>query len=132
MLSYREGRPDHCLLCYPSPQIFGSLGISADTTLLLQSLNSIVALIAQFFCVVFIDKLGRRSPLMVCNIISGCTFAVGAALQARFPNDGVNFNAKAGVAFVAMTWIFNAAFSFGVGPCEQKKQSSPSHCRHHH
>lgn len=42
-----------------------------------------------------------------------------SALQARFPADPANpegTNVSASYAFVIMTWIFNFAFSLGIGP----------------
>ncbi|CAO1636529.1 unnamed protein product [Parajaminaea phylloscopi] len=101
---------------YYSPQIFATMGFSSDKTLLLQSINSIVAICGEVACVLFIDKLGRRGPLITANMVAGSTFCVVAALQASFPNSGNNFNQSAAIAFVAMTWIFNLSFSSGIGP----------------
>lgn len=101
---------------YYAPAIFGTMGFSNNKVFLLQSLNSIVALAGEAACVLFVDKLGRRWPLIICNAMAGAMFAVGAALQASFPNDGPHFNKHAAVAFVAMTWIFNFFFSAGIGP----------------
>lgn len=98
-----------------------------------QSINSVLALIGEALCVAFVDRLGRRWPLIVCNGISSATFAVGTALQAQFPA-ATNNNVHASIAFVMMTWsesvmssesrtsiltrfeVFNVAFSAGIGP----------------
>ncbi|KDQ49680.1 hypothetical protein JAAARDRAFT_616077 [Jaapia argillacea MUCL 33604] len=98
---------------YYSPQIFASIGISTSVTLGLQSGNSVIALIGEALCVFFIDKLGRRRPLIWANILSGFTFIVGTILIAVFPAGG---NANASRAFVAMTWLFNLFFSAAIGP----------------
>ena len=45
---------------------------------------------------------------------SGVTFAVGTAIQAKYP--AAANNTSASYAFVMMTWIFNFFFSAGIGP----------------
>ncbi|KAH7097624.1 general substrate transporter [Auriculariales sp. MPI-PUGE-AT-0066] len=99
---------------YYSPQIFASIGIDASTTLGLQSGNSVIALIGEALCVLFIDKLGRRWPLISANALSGLTFVIGTAIIAEFPADTNNHHASR--AFVSMTWLFNLAFSAAIGP----------------
>lgn len=108
--------PQVSALQYYSPTIFASMGFSANKTLLLQSFNSIVALAGELACVLFIDKLGRRGPLIGANMIAGLSFLIATILQARFPNTGPNFSSSAAIAFVAMTWLFNLVFSAGIGP----------------
>jgi MFS family permease len=88
---------------YYSPQIFASIGIDASTTLGLQSGNSVIALIGEALCVLFIDRLGRRTPLIVGNALSGLTFVLGTIIIAIFPAGSNNGNASR--AFVAMTWL---------------------------
>ncbi|KAI0074444.1 general substrate transporter [Panus rudis PR-1116 ss-1] len=99
---------------YYSPQIFASIGIDTSTTLGLQSGNSVIALIGEALCVWFIDRLGRRWPLICANALSGLTFVIGTIIIALFPAGSGNENASR--AFVAMTWIFNLVFSSGIGP----------------
>ncbi|KIP07315.1 hypothetical protein PHLGIDRAFT_127752 [Phlebiopsis gigantea 11061_1 CR5-6] len=99
---------------YYSPQIFASIGIDTSTTLGLQSGNSVIALIGEGLCIWFIDRLGRRGPLVWANAISGFTFVIGTILIKLFPAGSDNHNASR--AFVAMTWLFNLVFSSGIGP----------------
>ncbi|TFK46300.1 general substrate transporter [Heliocybe sulcata] len=99
---------------YYSPQIYASIGIDTSTTLGLQSGNSVVALIGEALCVLFIDRLGRRKPLVWANILSGVTFIIGTIIIALFPAGSGNANASR--AFVAMTWLFNLFFSAAIGP----------------
>ncbi|KAK7684535.1 hypothetical protein QCA50_012482 [Cerrena zonata] len=99
---------------YYSPQIFASIGIDTSTTLGLQSGNSVIALIGEVLCVWYIDKLGRRWPLIWANAISGLTFVIGTIIIAVFPAGSDNHNASR--SFVAMTWLFNLVFSSGIGP----------------
>lgn len=99
---------------YYSPEIFASIGIDASTTLGLQSGNSVIALIGEALCVLFVDRLGRRWPLITANALSGLTFVVGTCIIAIYPADTNNHNASR--AFVSMTWLFNLVFSAAIGP----------------
>jgi sugar porter (SP) family MFS transporter len=104
-------------LQYYAPAIFKGFGFGTEQTLLLQSINSIIAIIGEISCIVFVDRLGRRLPLIWCNMAVGSTFIVVLILQALYPpTDASVFNVGAGRTFVAMTWIFNFFFSAGIGP----------------
>jgi MFS family permease len=88
------------------------MGFDTSTTLALQSGNSLLAVVAEILCMVFVDRLGRRRPLIISFAFSGATLVIMAALTGAFGTT----NAAASRAFVAMTWLFNFAFSAGVGP----------------
>ncbi|CDZ98511.1 general substrate transporter [Phaffia rhodozyma] len=103
------------VLQYYAPRIFLNIGFGASKTLMLQSINSVLALIGQAACIMCIDKVGRRWPLIIGNIVSSSTFCVGTAIMASFPPDSTH-NVSASWAFVMMTWIFNFAFSSCLGP----------------
>jgi hypothetical protein len=90
---------------YYSPAIFEAIGFETEMTLLLQSANSVLAIIGEVCCILFVDKLGRRNPLIIANFLSSCTFCVATAIQAIYPAETTR-NIAAGGAFVAMTWIF--------------------------
>jgi len=78
------------------------------------SINSIIALLGEAACVMWIDATGRRRPMIVGNIVSGLSFVVGAILMARWPGT-VNNNA-AHYIFILTTWVFNFFFSACIGP----------------
>ncbi|KAK9900210.1 general substrate transporter [Cystobasidium minutum MCA 4210] len=99
---------------YYSPQIFASVGFSTERTLLFQGFNSIIALAGELACVLFVDKLGRRWPLIISNGMASATFACGTAIIAIFPASSDNGSAH--IAFIMMTWIYNFFFSAGIGP----------------
>lgn len=61
------------------------MGFTANRILLFQSCNSVIALIGEACCVLWIDAVGRRRPLIIGNIVSGLSFVVGAILMARWP-----------------------------------------------
>ena len=70
---------------YYSTTIFTTMGFSNSRILLFQSINSVIALIGEACCVIWVDRTGRRLPLIVGNIASGLSFVVGTILMARWP-----------------------------------------------
>ncbi|KAF5365047.1 hypothetical protein D9758_010993 [Tetrapyrgos nigripes] len=129
---------------YYSTTIFTTMGFSSTRILLFQSINSIIALIGEACCVLWIDSTGRRTPLIVGNVVSGLSFVVGSILMARWPGT-VNNNASDLIhehwhtrrttsslvsttlkgrfltiyhdyAAALQTWVFNFFFSACIGP----------------
>jgi len=99
---------------YYSTTIFKTMGFTSTRILLFQSINSIIALLGEAACVLWIDATGRRRPMIVGNILSGLSFVVGSILMARWPGT-VNNNA-AHYIFIITTWVFNFFFSACIGP----------------
>ncbi|KAJ3746192.1 major facilitator superfamily domain-containing protein [Lentinula detonsa] len=91
-----------------------SVQMTATRVLLFQSINSVIALIGEACCVLWVDNTGRRLPLIIGNVASGLSFVVGSILMARWPGT-VNNNA-AHYIFIITTWIFNFFFSACIGP----------------
>ncbi|KAI5815028.1 putative MFS sugar transporter [Pyronema omphalodes] len=100
---------------YYSPTIFAQIGLTTEQTLKYQAINSIIALLAQFLCMMFIDRLGRRWPLISSNIFNGICFLAGMILLKQFP-PGSNNPRSAQIGFIATTWIYNFSFSVACGP----------------
>ncbi|KAK5077667.1 hypothetical protein LTR70_009547 [Exophiala xenobiotica] len=100
---------------YFSPTIYGQIGIPPNDTLKYQGINSIIALIAQFCTILFIDKTGRRWPLILGNLGNMVTFIIATILLAKFP-PGVSTNTGAQWGFIIMTWLYNFSFSCTCGP----------------
>ncbi|KAI0468119.1 MFS sugar transporter-like protein [Xylaria cf. heliscus] len=100
---------------YFSVPIFAQIGISAENALKYQAINSVLALVAQFFCMLTIDKFGRRPVLISGNLVNCLTFIVVAVLLALFPPSS-NSGGTAGWGFIIVTWIFNISFSYACGP----------------
>ncbi|KAJ3933810.1 MAG: general substrate transporter [Lentinula lateritia] len=99
---------------YYSTTIFTTMGFSATRVLLFQSINSVIALIGEACCVLWVDNTGRRMPLIVGNVASGLSFVVGSILMARWP--GTVNNDAAHYIFIITTWVFNFFFSACIGP----------------
>lgn len=100
---------------YFSVPIFAQIGISPENALKYQAINSVLALVAQFFCMLTIDKFGRRPVLISGNLVNCLTFIVVAVLLALFPPSS-NSGGTAGWGFIIVTWIFNVSFSYACGP----------------
>jgi hypothetical protein len=100
---------------YYSVTIFKQIGIDATKTLKYQIYNSLIALFAQFCCMMLIDRLGRRWPLILGHLGNMVTFIIATVLLANFSPDS-NQNAGAAWAFIVMTWLFNFSFSATCGP----------------
>jgi Na+/melibiose symporter-like transporter len=100
---------------YYSVTIFKQMGIAGDDTLKYQAISSIIALIAQFLCILFIDHFGRRWPLILGNLGNMVTFIISTTLLAVFPPGTAN-NSAAAWGFIVITWIYNFSFSATCGP----------------
>ncbi|KAA8914122.1 hypothetical protein TRICI_003019 [Trichomonascus ciferrii] len=100
---------------YFSPTIFAQIGFTTGKTLLFQSINSIIALVAQGLCVLLIDYTGRRW-VVISGMLGNCLmFIVATILLAKFPA-GESNNRSAQIGFIASTWIYNFIFSSCCGP----------------
>jgi hypothetical protein len=100
---------------YYSVTIFKQIGIDETSTLRYQIYNSIIALFGQVCCMLLIDRLGRRWPLIFGNLGNMITFVVATYLLATFPPE-TNHNEKAAWGFISMTWLYNFSFSSTCGP----------------
>ncbi|XHF97240.1 hypothetical protein AWENTII_000838 [Aspergillus wentii] len=99
---------------YYSVTIYKQIGIQGDATLRYQAINSIIALVAQFLCMMFIDRTGRRPALIFGNLGNMVTFIIACILLARFPPEVNSTGAHWG--FIIMTWMYNFSFSATCGP----------------
>ena len=107
--------------------IYGQIGISGDDTLKYQGINSIIALIAQFCTILWIDRTGRRWPLILGNLGNMVTFIIATILLAKFP-PGISSNHGAQWGFIIMTWLCEYLFSIGAGWMANEIQTT-SHSR---
>ncbi|KAK4635929.1 MFS glucose transporter mfs1 [Fulvia fulva] len=100
---------------YYSPDIFRQIGIPGSDTLKYQGISSIIALIAQFCCILFIDYTGRRWAMIGGNLGNCVTFIIATILLAKFP-PGESNNKAASWGFILITWVYNFSFSATNGP----------------
>lgn len=101
---------------YYSVAIYEKIGISSDDSLKYQAISSCLALVAQFICMLVIDKTGRRKPLIGGNLFNALTFIIATILLAKFPPGSEESGGSAGWGFIAMTWLYNFSFSSTCGP----------------
>ncbi|KAJ2895530.1 hypothetical protein MKZ38_006380 [Zalerion maritima] len=100
---------------YFSVSIYAQIGIDSDGALKWQAISSILALIAQATCILLVDKLGRRRPLIGGNLVNCVMFIIATALIAQFP-PGSESGSSAGWGFIICTWLYNVSFSATCGP----------------
>jgi sugar porter (SP) family MFS transporter len=100
---------------YYSVSIYELMGIQGDDTLKYQAISSVIALVAQFLCILFIDKFGRRWTLIFGNLGNMVTFIIATILLAKFP-PGASNNKAAAWGFIVITWVYNFSFSATCGP----------------
>ncbi|OCL04577.1 general substrate transporter [Glonium stellatum] len=114
---------------YFSVSINSQMGITGNDTLKYQAISSVIALIAQFLCILFIDHTGRRWPLILGNLGNMAAFIIATILLATFPPGTSHNNAAsshphlllltvqhAAWGFIVITWIYNFSFSATCGP----------------
>ncbi|SPO06333.1 related to sugar transport protein STP1 [Cephalotrichum gorgonifer] len=101
---------------YYSVSIYAKIGIAGDESLKYQAISSVLALVAQFLCILFIDKTGRRMPLILGNLFNMVTFIIATVLLAKFPPGSDNGGGSAAWGFIAVTWLYNISFSATCGP----------------
>jgi hypothetical protein len=108
----------------PKQTIFSNMGIETNDTLKYQGISSVLALVAQMCCILFIDKVGRRWAMIGGNLTNCLFFTIATIMLARFP-PGATENASASWAFIAMTWLYNISFSATNGPLSCKFAHTP-------
>lgn len=111
---------------YYSPDIFAQIGIPGSKTLQYQGISSVLAIVAQLCCILFIDWTGRRWVMIGGNVMNCITFIIATILLAQFP-PGVSNNTAASWGFIVITWIYNISFSATNGPlsCRRSHFQTP-------
>ncbi|CAN8103557.1 unnamed protein product [Discula destructiva] len=97
---------------YYSVAIYAQVGIDGQDTLKYQAINSILALVAQASCILFIDKVGRRWALIGGNLLNALFFLIATVLIAVYGTT----SSSAGWGFIVSTWLYNISFSATCGP----------------
>ncbi|CAA9960662.1 Sugar transporter STL1 [Pyrenophora teres f. maculata] len=100
---------------YYSVTIYQQMGISSTDALKYQAISSVLALCGQALCIAFIDRFGRRWPLIMGNLGNCVTFIIATIMLAVYP-PGTTGNAAASWGFIAVTWTYNFCFSSTCGP----------------
>lgn len=100
---------------YFAPDIYKQVGVDTSQALLYQGISYIWGIAGQVSTVLFIDKIGRRWPLILGNLACASSFIVTAAVIARFPHVGPSTQHSLLWLFLVFGWIFQFAFSMTCG-----------------
>lgn len=100
---------------YFSPEIYATLNIGTTDALKYQGVSNILSIVAQACTVLFIDKIGRRWPLILGNAINGVCFVVVTAAIATFPRASPSGQHALGWTFIVINWCYQISFSFTCG-----------------
>lgn len=60
---------------YYAVDVYRSVGF-LDDALLINSINNALGILGQITCILFLDRIGRRFPLIFGNIFAGTMFAI--------------------------------------------------------
>lgn len=100
---------------YFSPQIYKTINIGTTDALKYQGISNVLSVLAQLCTILFIDRIGRRWPLIIGNVVNGICFIVVTAAIASFPTARSSVQNSLGWTFICMNWVYQVSFSFTCG-----------------
>lgn len=100
---------------YFTPQIYATINISTTESLKYQGISNVLSILAQLCTILTIDRLGRRWPLIIGNIINGICFVIVTAAIASFPTASKSGQNALGWTFIVINWCYQISFSFTIG-----------------
>ncbi|KAF5598833.1 quinate permease [Fusarium pseudocircinatum] len=100
---------------YFTPDIYKAMNINTESSLKYQAISNVLSVLAQLCTVLFIDKLGRRWPLIIGNGINCICFIIVTAAQASFPHASPSLQNSLGWLFIVINWCYQVSFSFTCG-----------------
>ncbi|KFZ14498.1 hypothetical protein V501_03197 [Pseudogymnoascus sp. VKM F-4519 (FW-2642)] len=100
---------------YFSPEIYKTINIGTTDALKYQGISNVLSILAQLCTILFIDRLGRRWPLICGNLVNCACFVIVTAAIATFPTASPSSQTSLGWAFIAVNWIYQISFSFTCG-----------------
>jgi hypothetical protein len=100
---------------YFTPEIYATLNIGTTASLKYQGISNVLSILAQACTILFIDRLGRRWPLIIGNAINGVCFVIVTAAIASFPTASPSGQNALGWTFIVINWCYQVSFSFTCG-----------------
>lgn len=100
---------------YFTPQIYRTINIQHNESLKYQAISNVLSIVAQACTVLFTDRIGRRWPLIIGNVINGLCFVVVTAAIASFQHASPSVQTSIGWLFIVVNWVYQASFSFTCG-----------------
>ncbi|OAL57456.1 general substrate transporter [Pyrenochaeta sp. DS3sAY3a] len=101
---------------YYTPQIYKTLDIGTGDALKYQGISNVLSVLAQACTVALIDRIGRRWPLIIGNIVNGICWIIVTAAIAKFPSANPDLQHSLGWVFITINWLYQISFSFTCGP----------------
>ncbi|PSN75545.1 general substrate transporter [Corynespora cassiicola Philippines] len=101
---------------YYTPEIYSTLNIGVSDSLKYQGISNVISVVAQACTVAFIDRIGRRWPLIIGNAINGVCWIIVVIAIALFPDAPPSRQNSLGWTFICINWVYQASFSFTCGP----------------
>ncbi|KAH8660884.1 general substrate transporter [Tricladium varicosporioides] len=98
---------------YYLPGIFASLGIEHRTTLLIGGIESTLKIGCTIIEMMLIDRIGRRTTLIVGCVVMGVALLVNGALPLAYPK---NKNVVSDYTCIVFIFFFTFGYSIGFGP----------------
>ncbi|KAF4633406.1 hypothetical protein G7Y89_g4712 [Cudoniella acicularis] len=98
---------------YYLPTIFSSLGIEHRLTLLISGIESTLKIGCTIIEMFIIDKVGRRTTLIVGCVVMSAALLINGALPLSYPK---NVNHSADYACIVFIFFYTFGYSVGFGP----------------
>ena len=115
-------------MMYYITYVFGMAGLSGNTNLVASSIQYVINVFMTIFALLYIDRWGRRVPLLVGSTLMATWLYANAGLMATYgspaPPGGLNntpeeswqISGRAANAVIACTYLFVASFAPTWGP----------------
>jgi MFS family permease len=100
---------------YFTPQIYATINIGTTDSLKYQGISNVLSIVAQLCTILFIDRLGRRWPLIIGNLVNCVCFIIVTAAIASFQTASPSTQHALGWVFIVMNWCYQVSFSFTIG-----------------
>ncbi|OCT44152.1 High-affinity glucose transporter [Cladophialophora carrionii] len=116
------------VMMYYITYVFGMAGLSGNTNLVASSIQYVINVFMTIFALIFIDRWGRRWPLMIGSTFMAIWMYANAGLMASYgspaPPGGVDhveeeswqIHGGAAKGVIACTYLFVASFAPSWGP----------------
>ncbi|TVY84498.1 Quinate permease [Lachnellula suecica] len=98
---------------YYLPSIFTSLGIEHRLTLLISGVESTLKIGCTIIEMLIIDRVGRRTTLVVGCVVMGIALLINGALPQAYPH---NINRASDYACIVFIFFYTFGYSIGFGP----------------
>lgn len=100
---------------YFAPDIYAQVGVSTNDALMYQGIGYAISIVAQLCTILFIDRIGRRWPFIIGNLVCSACFMVTAGVIANFDGSDQRTHDSLLWLFIAFGWLFQFSFSFTCG-----------------